>query len=273
MNRMPDTTRVAAAFHRQAAEYDRTVLVQRRVVDNLVKTIEPLCHPSPQQILDVGCGTGSLLGRLHTRYPQAALVGVDLAFNMCRQCADKLGEVCSVVQGDAGQLAFKDGAFDLVVSSSVLQWVDDLSVVLGEMRRVVRSQGRICLAFFCDGTLHELQSCYRDAVTSVSGHNSGQTSRLHSFRTVDEVLSILSQMGFEQYVVTSEIETDWYDDLTSLLRSIKNIGAGTVSGGSGSGLGWRGILNETYRLYSERHGVAGRIPASYSVLYLTAKVS
>jgi malonyl-CoA O-methyltransferase len=268
---MPDTNSIAAAFHRQAAEYDRTVLVQRRVVDCLAHSLEPLCKPVPQQILDVGCGTGSLLTRLHSLYPQAALTGVDLAFNMCRHCADKLGDVCDVVQGDAGQLAFKNGSFDLVVSSSVLQWVTDLSAVLRELRRVVMPQGRVCLAFFCDGTLHELQSCYRDAVNTLTSQNIEQKSRLHSFHTVEDVLSILSGMDFEQFVVTSEVETDWYDDLTSLLRSIKNIGAGTVSGGSGSGLGWRGILNETYRLYRCRYGVDGRIPASYTVLYLTAK--
>jgi len=269
---MPDTTRVAAAFHRQASEYDRTVLVQRRVVDSLAHTIESLCHSAPQQILDVGCGTGLLLARLHALYPQTALVGVDLAYNMCRHTADKLGDACRVIQGDAAQLALKDGSCDLIVSSSVLQWVSDLCAVLHELRRVLQPGGRLCLAFFCEGTLHELQSCYRDAVTSTVDHNSGQTSRLHSFRSVDEVLLILSGMEFEQYIVTSEIETDWYDDLTSLLRSIKNIGAGTVSGGSVSGLGWRGILNETYRLYRERYAVDGRIPASYTVLYLTAKV-
>jgi malonyl-CoA O-methyltransferase len=268
---MPDTRIVAEAFHRQAAEYDRTVLVQKRVVECLSRSLELLCHQAPQRILDVGCGTGSLLAALHSRYPQAALYGVDLAYNMCRHTADKLGEACNVIQGDAAQLALKDGSCDLIVSSSVLQWVNDLSQVLHELRRVLQPGGRLCLAFFCDGTLHELQSCYRDALSATVGNTTEQKSRLHRFRSVDEVISILSAMDFEQYVVTSEIETDWYDDLTSLLRSIKNIGAGTVSGGSASGLGWRGILNETYRLYRERHGVDGRIPASYNVLYLTAK--
>jgi malonyl-CoA O-methyltransferase len=78
-------------------------------------------------------------------------------------------------------------------------------------------------------------------------------------------------MDFESVVVTVETEIDWYGDVPSLLRSIKNIGAGTVSGGSGSGLGWRGILQETSRLYQQRYGEEGGIPATYKVLYLSAR--
>ena len=270
MNSMPDTSMVAAAFHRQAAEYDRHVLVQKRVVEGVVQSIESLCHRLPEQILDVGCGTGSLLAGLHALYPEARLCGVDLAFNMCLHSRHKLGESCAVVNGDAGQLAFKSGSFDLVASSSALQWVSNLSQTLHELRRVVKPNGTVCLAFFADGTLRELQDCLRDAVSSRDGEKSELRTRQHDFWTADDVLSILGGMDFEQYVVTCETETDWYDDLTSLLRSLKNIGAGTVSG-RGGGLGWRGIIAETSRLYRERYGQDGKIPANYAVLYLYAK--
>lgn len=270
VDRPSDTGRIAAAFHQKAVEYDQHVLVQKRVVANLAGSIEQHLNRSPVHILDVGTGTGDLLERLHPRYPDARLTGVDIAFNMCLRTLQKLGRTCSVVNGDAENLPFRTGAFDLAVSASVLQWVGDLSSALDELRRVVRPGGDICLSFFCHGTLGELQRCFRAATSRRSPDNSQGISRLHGFRTVDDVTSILSGMDFERFVVTVETEVDWYDDLHSLLRSIKNIGAGTVSGGSGIGLGWRGVLQETSLLYQKRYGQNGKIPATYKVLYLSA---
>ena len=272
MDRTPDTSKIAAAFHRKAVEYDQHVLVQKRVVAHLAGSVEQHLNRSPEHILDVGTGTGALLERLHSFYPGARLTGVDIALNMCLRTLEKLGSICHVVNGDAEYLPFRTGAFDLAVSASVLQWVGDLSAALHELRRVVLPGGGISLAFFCDGSLGELQNCFRDAVSRCSPDSGQRMSRLHGFRTVDDVRSIVNEMDFEHFVVTVETEVDWYDDLYSLLRSIKNIGAGTVSGGSGSGLGWRGILQETSRLYQERYGLDGRIPATYKVLYLSASV-
>jgi malonyl-CoA O-methyltransferase len=252
VNKMPDSGKIAASFHKKAAEYDRHVLVQKRVVAQLAGS--------------------ALLERLHAHYPAAGLTGVDVALNMCLRARQKLGSGCHIVNGDAESLPFGTGMFDLVVSASVLQWVGNLSAALHEMRRVVRPGGDIALAFFCDGSLGELQHCFRDSIGHCSAGGSQETSRLHEFRTVDDVKAIVSGMEFERFVVTVETEIDWYDDLHSLLRSIKNIGAGTVSGGAVSGLGWRGILQETSRLYRERYGVGGRIPATYKVLYLSAHV-
>lgn len=271
MNRPSDTGRVAAAFHQKAVEYDRHVLVQKRVVACLDGSIGRHLNRAPGQVLDVGTGTGALLERLHARYPGAGLTGVDIALNMCLRTQHKLGTACHVVNGDAENLPFRTGVFDLAVSASVLQWVGNLPAALNELRRVVRPGGDISLSFFSHGTLAEMQSCFRDALSLCSPDNSQRISRLHGFRTVDDVTSILSGMDFARFVVTVETEVDWYEDLHSLLRSIKSIGAGTVSGGSGSGLGWRGVLQETSRLYQERYGENGRIPATYKVLYLSAR--
>lgn len=270
MARMPDFSRIAAAFHQKAPDYDHHVLVQKRIVAQLAASVVQHQSRAPEHILDVGTGTGALLERLHSGYPDACLTGVDIALNMCRHTQQKLGTECNVVVGAAESLPFRTGVFDLVVSASVLQWVN-LSAALQEMRRILRPGGDINLAFFCQGTLAELHGCFRDASNRISNDGGERISRLHGFMTVDDVTSVVKHMDFERAVVAVETEVDWYDDLYSLLGSIKNIGAGAVSGGSGSGLGWRGILRETSRLYQERFGQDGRIPATYKVLYLTAR--
>lgn len=271
MTKMPELSRIAAAFHHRADEYDHHIRVQKRVVANLATAVEQHLNRIPEHILDVGTGTGALLERLKVRYQDAGLTGVDIAHNMCLHTQQKLGTNCSVVVGNAESLPFRSGSFDLVVSASALQWVKDLSAALHEMNRVARPAGNISLAFFCHGTLGELHHCFTDAVGRFSGESGQKTSRLHDFWSVEEVKSIAGRMDFERVVVTVETEIDWYDNLHALLRSIKNIGAGSVSGGPGNGLGWRGILQEASRLYEERYGENGKIPATYKVLYMTAQ--
>ncbi|MDD2366362.1 MAG: methyltransferase domain-containing protein [Desulfuromonadaceae bacterium] len=273
MNRIIDTKIIADSFSNKAAEYDSHIIVQKRVVAQLVASIESHLKDSPSRILDVGTGTGNLLGNLRSSYPDAAVYGVDIAPNMCRLAQQKLGESAQIMIGDAVNLPFGTEEFDLIVSSSALQWVENLAVAVNEMRRVLKPGGSIYLAFFCDGTLSELHSCFRDVLMLKDSSSTPPLSRLHDFRTVDQVNAILKRLDLEQFVVTVETEVDWYDDLNSLLRSIKNIGAGSVTGGSVKGLGWRGIFSEISRLYYERFGQNGRIPATYRVLYLTASVS
>lgn len=269
---MPESKKIAAAFHQRAADYDKHIAVQKRVVENLVRDLRSHKELSPGNILDVGSGTGSLLSRLSSIWPEASLCGVDLAHNMCLRLAARLGDTCLVLNGNAEQLPLKSGTYDLVVSTSALQWTADLSLALHELRRVMKPGAALSLAFFCEGTLCELQRCIREAVGTVCNSRS-HAERLHKFRSVEEVEAILSGMDFERVVVNCETETDWYDDLQSLLRSIRNIGAGTVSGGTAGGLAWRGIIKETSRLYRDYYGGNGKIPVTYKVLYLMADLA
>jgi len=264
----PDSRAVADSFHRRAADYDSHVLVQKRVAATLLSSLEAApAAAAATRILDAGSGTGALLPGIHARFPASRLTAVDIAYNMCLHGRQKNGEYCGTVTGDIQQLPFKREVFDLVVSASALQWVGDLKTAIHEMRRVLKPGGSLAVAFFCDGTLHQLQKCFRDAAR-LRGY---PDSRLHSFWKRDELAGILEQLDFERYVITVETETDWYDDLTSLLRSIKNIGAGATARGGG-GLGWRGVLNDVSSLYKERYGENGKIPASYQVLYLHASL-
>lgn len=274
MNFPTETKKIAASFHQQAADYDRHISVQKRVVDNLVKLVQSRCGFYPDSLLDVGSGTGSLLSRLHAVWPDASLWGVDLAYNMCLRAAARLGDEgrCQVVNADAEHLPFRDASFDLVVSTSALQWVGSLSNALHEMRRVMKPGGELCIAFFCVGTLCELRRCLLEAVENRCAEKQHLT-RLHQFRSDEDLKQILTAMDFEKVVVSCETETEWHDDLPSLLRSIKKIGAGAVAGDTGGGLGWRGIINETSRLYRDYYGENGKIPVSYRVIYLQARLA
>jgi len=268
-----ERTRIADSFGRQASEYDRYAQVQKRVIRQMLQMVASHAAQAPAAILDVGCGTGELLSLLHDRYGSAELAGVDLAENMLVQARERLGEGALLVAGDAEDLPFGDATFDLVVSTSTLQWLDTLTHFLDQAYRVMQPGGMLCAAFFAGSTLAELHDCYRKVMETHTVMPEQQPGRLHRFHTFDEVMAVLQESRFEQVVVSAEQETEYYSDLKDLLRSIKRIGAGgsALAGHSRAGLGWRGILNEMSQQYRELHARDGKIPANYEVFYLVAR--
>lgn len=264
--------KIGRAFHRRAEQYDQHALVQRRVVVRLQQLGAAHQPRIPERLLDIGCGTGSMLTALHGRYPGSCPFGLDLAFNMLRSSASRMGDKAQFVNGDAECLPFGTGVFDLVVSASTFQWLERLDTCLEECRRVLRDGGMLCVAFFGGNTLWELQESYREAVSVRFGSGDGRQGRLHRFRDIEEVRNVLSRLGFDQVTVASETEMEYHADVPELLRSIKGVGAATVArSNAGGGLGWRGLLNDMASIYRGRFLDGGVIPATYEVIYVVAR--
>ncbi|KAA0895285.1 methyltransferase domain-containing protein [Oryzomonas rubra] len=266
-----DRRKVGRSFHRHADAYDRFASVQQRVVRRLMELLEAHIKEEPRTALDIGCGTGALVGALKRRYPDAMCCGLDLAFNMLVHAGAKGGKECLLVNGDAEHLPFREDSFDLVVSASTLQWLDSLDGCLEECRRVVKRDGVIALAFFGGTTLWELQECYREALSRRTSGDDPRMGRLHRFMGIEAVRQAAERLGAGEALVTSEIEMEYHPDVPGLLSSIKGIGAGTASRGGTGGLGWRGILNDMSEAYRRRFLVDGQIPATYEVMYLILK--
>lgn len=104
-----------------------------------------------QSVLDVGCGTGTLLLRLHEQQPAARLFGVDADPNALA-LAERKGRQrmvnWSLLVASATQLPFPDNCFDGVVTSLVFHHLTtpQKQQALREIQRVLRPGGRLLLA-------------------------------------------------------------------------------------------------------------------------------
>ena len=92
----------------------------------------------PERILDVGCGTGTMLGYL-SRFGDA--VGVDSEAEAVRFCQAR--GVTGVQRFDGATLPFAAEAFSLVTTLDVLEHIDDDSAMLAEMHRVLAPGGTL----------------------------------------------------------------------------------------------------------------------------------
>jgi SAM-dependent methyltransferase len=93
-----------------------------------------------RRILDVGCGTGTMLTHL-ARYGKAQGIDVDEeAIGYCRERG-----LADVRLGAAEHLPFDDGSFDLVTALDVVEHLDDDVAALREIWRVLRPGGQILM--------------------------------------------------------------------------------------------------------------------------------
>jgi len=99
-----------------------------------------------ERVLDVGCGTGIVAREVAKRVgAEGRVVGLDLNPRMLA-VAVRLAPEIDWRQGDAGDLPFEAGAFDVVVSQYALMFFPDRAQALREMWRVLAPRGRLAVA-------------------------------------------------------------------------------------------------------------------------------
>ncbi len=139
-----DRTTIAKAYARWAPIYD---IVFGAVFERGRVAATAAAERIGGHILEVGVGTGISLpdyGRGNR------VVGVDISEPMLRKAQDRVNEQGLVhVDGlsvmDAENLAFRDGAFDVVVAQYVITAVPHPEATLDEFARVVKPGGEIVL--------------------------------------------------------------------------------------------------------------------------------
>lgn len=95
-----------------------------------------------RRILDAGCGAGPLSSAFRDR--GAIVTGIDASAGMLALARRRLGDDVALHTGDLrDRLPFEDAAFDDVVASLVLHYLQDWSPTLAELRRVFTPGGRL----------------------------------------------------------------------------------------------------------------------------------
>ena len=158
------------------------------------------------RILDAGCGSGPLSAALLAK--GAIITGFAGSPAMIKLARQRLGESADLHVADLSQpLPFADGAFDDVVVSLVLHYLQDWTAPLAELRRVMKPGGRLILSVY-HPTVYKLYNPDADyfAVTQFSEEhtfNDGQSMELtYWHRPLHAMTDAFTEAGFRISVIS-----------------------------------------------------------------------
>ena len=143
-------------FERWARSYDRSIFNELVFYPSIRACQEELYRwraartPRALRMLDVGCGTGTLLAMTARDAGIELLVGLDYSPTMIRKAAEKaarleLSSKLRAVVGDAERLPFQDECFDVLTCCNSLHHYPHQSRAVAEFWRVLRKGGLMVL--------------------------------------------------------------------------------------------------------------------------------
>lgn len=134
------------AYHWRMVE--RSVRNHNAFLSARYEMIRRLAGPlSGSLVLDMGCGDGVLSHILHGS--GAELIGVDIepdALVIAKRQFAQRSKQAGFASASAYALPFGDSTFDVVASSDVIEHVQQPERMLGEMKRVLKANGRIVIS-------------------------------------------------------------------------------------------------------------------------------
>ena len=137
------------------------------------------------KVLDVGSGSGTLAIAFARRFPGVEVTGIDLSDITLEMAGDNVrnSDVSSRVsleKGDAEDMPFEDGTFNLVISSSTLHLLNNPLRMFDEIQRVLKPEGRFFINDYRRSWLGafspHIRACYspeeiKDILTKSKLHN------------------------------------------------------------------------------------------------------
>jgi SAM-dependent methyltransferase len=142
----PELARNNPGFHSEYFEKLMPLEVRNfwfQARSNLIIKALQRYFPSFESFFEIGCGTGFVLSKVRTAFPQAVLVGSEI-YTAGLACAARRVAGAELLQMDARRLPF-ESHFDVIGAFDVLEHIEEDEIVLNEMYKALKPRGGIIL--------------------------------------------------------------------------------------------------------------------------------
>ncbi|MBT9521414.1 MAG: methyltransferase domain-containing protein [Dechloromonas sp.] len=260
-----DWQHVGRRFARVAETYGEGDFFAREVDRRMQERLD-FVKVEPKRILDLGCSRGGSFPGLSARYPEAELIGLDVALAMLSAGRTPragwqrwlgIGKNSEPLRlaADAANLPLKSRSTAIVWSNLLLHWLDDPIPALAEAHRVLEVGGLLMFSTLGPDTLKELRSAFADGYA--------HTQR---FADMHDLGDMLVGCGFADPVMDMEVITLTYDDVDAMFAELRAAGSSCAMKARRHGMTGRKSWENGKAAY-EAMRKDGRLPATFEVIY------
>lgn len=244
---------ISRRFSAAAGTYDRHARPQLALAQSVISMLPEMY---PEQILELGAGTGLLTRLLTERFPDVLIDAVDLAEKMVTHSQDKFRRFPQInwIVGDAQTWRGED-PYPLIVSSAALHWTADLKATCETVYKNLEPGGVFALGMMLKGTLRELHELRNEIAP--------EKTPATPLPTYGETKACLQAAGFTLERRKHSEEEILYENASVFLKAIHEQG---VTGGKvsiGNAPLSRTELGQLVADYQEIHASDGGVCATY----------
>ncbi len=213
---MPLKNKVKKRFSKAASTYDKYADTHRQIVSYLIS--KTAVHTTKGNILDLGSGTGLLTEQIQNLNISSDILSLDLSFEMLSTQKEKnlsAKKVPLLIQGDIDNLPLIENSFDLIVSSTALQW-SDINYIPELITNTLKKNGQFSLAIISSGTFKLLREVKQDITGEITNNflphfqslkesflnkkslnitSSERHTFIATYKTIDELITAISSLG------------------------------------------------------------------------------
>lgn len=234
------------SFSKHANTYDRYAQLQKSMAERLASLLPA---PLPDNVLEIGCGTGLFTRHLLTQ-PIKQLVLNDIAPGMLKVLSNSitLPANTKISSGNAERIHFEK--VDLICANAVFQWFQNPKETLKKLNQALTRNGNLVFSTFGAETLVE----FRQAANLLSPVN---------LYTKEVWARMIRDSGFSINLCDVEIRKTFFPSTMTLLKNLQQIGAAPVQ------MVKTGGLRKLMRDYDARFSTAQGVYATWELYYFS----
>ncbi len=249
--------RIIKSFDNKAHSYEKYSVVQQEVSRRLIERIK-LLKCSPQNILDIGSGTGNLSEQLKLNFKKSNIFCLDISEKMLNKCKSKNFDL-STICADTEFLPIKPFTFDLIISSFTFQWCKNLKKVFSDIKKLLTDKGVFIFSTVGPDTLIEVKNIFKEI---------DDDQHVNEFLDMHIIGDLLLSLNFSDPVMDVEKLTIEYKSFERLLAALRGTGTNIVISDEKKSKNKKIIskLKQIYKTKSEKD----LFPVTYEVIYAIA---
>lgn len=173
-----------------------------------------------ENILDLGCGDGSLTEQLSQLVPDGSVLGIDASAGMIETARKRVRDNLVFTQMDINTIHFRN-VFDVVFSNATLHWIKDHKKLLKKTVTALKEGGMILWDFAGDGNCSNFYGVIREKI-----RNEKYKPYFNGFEwpwympAKTEYEKIIAASGFGRYEITEENRDRYFSNPDEMIKWI-----------------------------------------------------